>query len=275
MWPWLLTAAAGIIGGCLAVWCASHRSSSSTPAHAVLPECTPAAGDPISLVTVISGLAHELRNPLSNLKLNLQLLREDLSALLADQKDQPPQRRILGRLETAVAEAGRLERTLEEFLLFASNPRLELRLAEVNSLARELLEFFSPQAAASRITIRAMLSSRPLHARLDPVMFKQALLNLLINARQAIGSGGEITLRTETTADLRHLLLHVIDTGAGIPPEQIDKIFQAYYSTKKGGTGLGLPISRKIIQAHGGSLTVWSEPSKGSDFRIELPLCEE
>jgi signal transduction histidine kinase len=249
------------------------RRRARRSAAAVPPQSAQSASDPFSLVTVISGLAHELRNPLSNLKLNLQLLREDLAVLLDDQRDNPPQRRILGRLETAVAEAGRLERTLEEFLLFASNPRLDLRTAEVNSLVGELLEFFSPQAAARRVNLRATLSDQPLHARLDPVMFKQALLNLLINAQQAMEPGGELTVRTEAAGP--RLRLHVVDTGPGIGPPQIDKIFLAYYSTKKGGTGLGLPISRKIVQAHGGTLTVSSDLGKGSDFCIELPLCEE
>lgn len=226
-------------------------------------------------MTVISGLAHELRNPLSNLKLNLQLLREDLAAMLSDHAAGSPQRRILSRFETAVAEAGRLERTLEEFLLFASNPRLDLQRQEVNALAAQMLEFFSPQAAAYQITVRATLTDCPLHVRLDPVMFKQALLNLLINARQALGPGGELVVRTAAGPDRRRMQLHVIDTGPGISAERIDKIFQAYYSTKKGGTGLGLAISRKIIDAHGGTLTVRSVLGKGSDFCIELPLSEE
>ena len=104
------------------------------------------------------------------------------------------------------------------------------------------------------------------------MLFKQALLNLLINAQQAMVGGGELILRTSKVPDGRGIFIDVIDTGPGIPPEQIDKIFQAYYSTKKGGTGLGLPISRKIVEAHGGTLSVSSEVGKGSDFRIELPL---
>ena len=104
---------------------------------------------PFSLVTVISGLAHELRNPLSNLKLNLQLLREDLAALLADQAENPPQRRILSRFETAVGEAGRLERTLEQFLQFASNPKPQLRPTEIIGLIAELLDFFMPLATGT------------------------------------------------------------------------------------------------------------------------------
>jgi two-component system sensor histidine kinase HydH len=97
-------------------------------------------------------------------------------------------------------------------------------------------------------------------------------LNLLINAQQAMPAGGELILRTAADPQDRRVRIDVIDTGPGIPPDQIDKIFLAYYSTKKGGTGLGLSISSRIVQAHSGTLTVRSEVGKGSDFCIELPL---
>jgi signal transduction histidine kinase len=233
------------------------------------------ADEPLSLVTVISGLAHELRNPLSSLKLNLQLLREDLAAILADHADSPTQRRILARFETGVSEAGRLERTLEQFLQFASNPKPQLRRIEMIGLIAELLDFFAPQATTHLICVRADLASGPVYAQADPGLIKQALLNLLINAQQAMASGGELILRVHRTTDGKRLRVDVIDTGSGIAIDQIDKIFQAYYSTKKGGTGLGLPISRKIVQAHGGTLTVSSEVGRGSDFCMELPAEED
>ncbi len=275
MFKWFCAAAAGIAGLRWAIRRRLRRPrESSLRAEGALLS-TSGREDPDSLVTVISGLAHELRNPLSNIKLNLQLLREDLAGLLGDRQGNPPGRRLLNRLETAVGEAGRLERTLEQFLLFAANPRLQLCPAEVGSLVEELLEFFRPQAVAHHITLRVMPAATALHCQVDAVMLKQAVLNLLINARQALDEGGEIIVRTETVPASQALRIHVIDTGPGIAQEQIDKIFHAYYSTKKGGTGLGLAISRKIIEAHGGRLTVRSEVGKGSDFSIELPSSED
>jgi two-component system sensor histidine kinase HydH len=268
-WAWVLAAGAGLAGF---LW-GRRRGSGATPAcRPPAHQAAHPAEEPFSLVTVISGLAHELRNPLSNLKLNLQLLREDLAAILVEQADNPSHRRILNRFETAAGEAGRLERTLEQFLQFASNPRPELRRVEVNGLIGELLDFFMPQAATHRIRVHATLGVKPLQTLLDPVLFKQALLNLLINAQQAMPAGGELILRTAADPQDRRVRIDVIDTGPGIPPDQIDKIFLAYYSTKKGGTGLGLSISSRIVQAHSGTLTVRSEVGKGSDFCIELPL---
>lgn len=270
MWGWILTAA-GLAGLGLAVRHAGKATGNRKP---VPPASSPErVEDPFELVHVISGLAHEMRNPLSNLKLNLQLLREDIGGLLADQIEQPAQRRVLQRLEIAANEAGRLERTFEQFLQFASNPRLALQPADVRGLVGELLEFFMPQAATHRITVRAELAPGPLAARLDAVLFKQALLNLLINAQQAMADGGELIVRAGLAAGSGAIRVEVIDTGPGIPAQQVDKIFRAYYSTKKGGTGLGLPICRKIVHAHGGRLTVRSEVGKGSDFCIELPPC--
>jgi signal transduction histidine kinase len=272
MWPWYLAAAAGLAGFACGRFCAGKRRASG-PSGRSDSEPAPRSDDgPLRLVTVISGLAHELRNPLSNLKLNLQLLREDLAALLAGQADQPPQRRILSRFETAAGEAGRLERTLEQFLQFASNPKPQLRRTEITALIAEMLDFFMPLAAAHKISVYMAPCTCPAHVQLDPVLFKQAVLNLLVNAQQAMAGGGNLVVRTTVDLDAHRVAVDVIDTGPGIPAEQVEKVFQAYYSTKRGGTGLGLPISRKIVQAHGGTLTVRTEIGKGSDFRIELPL---
>jgi signal transduction histidine kinase len=214
--------------------------------------------------TFTGGLAHEIKNPLSTVLLNLQLLQEDL-----DSTD-PAYSRLSARLSTVSREAARLRDILDDFLRFAG--KLELRKAKVdlNAVLEELVDFFAPQAQLSRVQLRFNPRSSPVMVEADPRLIKQTILNLLINALHAMPNGGELILTAGTTEN--SAVVDVIDTGSGIPPEAIDKIFQAYYSTKKGGTGLGLAMAQRIVREHGGQLTVSSEMGKGSDFRLMLPL---
>ena len=213
-----------------------------------------------------AGLAHELKNPLSTLKLNLQLMEEDLA-------DLPGAQRSLTRLATLKKEADRLKQTLDDFLRFAGRIELRPENVSVNALVEDLIDFIHPQAQASKVRVLTALTSDDPHSRLDPNLFKQALLNLLLNAVQAMSvDGGELLVRTIAAKD--KIILYISDTGAGISPENLPRIFDAYFTTKKGGTGLGLPTTRRIIEEHNGSITVQSEPNHGTSFRIELPSFE-
>jgi signal transduction histidine kinase len=214
--------------------------------------------------TLTSGLAHEIKNPLSTISLNLQLLEEDL-----DPRD-PNQQRVIRRLHTVQREAGRLRETLDEFLRFAGKIELDRRPTDVNALLEELADFFAPQAQLQRVQLRLGKSpGAPLIANLDQRLIKQVVLNLMINAVQAMPRGGELILSATRADDSIHI--DVIDTGTGIPPDAMANIFKAYYSTKKGGTGLGLAIAQRVAAEHGGGVTVRSEMGKGTDFTLSLP----
>ena len=221
------------------------------------------------LGTLTGGLAHEIKNPLSTIQLNLQLLREDLP----DPEQDPAFRRIVNRLTTVQREASRLRDILDDFLRYAGNMELVRKPTDVNTLLEEMVDFFHPQAQLQRVQLRLRRSEQPLVVPLDERLIKQALLNLLINAVHAMPEGGDILLsaRREGDGDGR-AVIDVIDTGKGIDPDALGKIFQAYYSTKKGGHGLGLAISKRIVEEHGGTIGATSEVGKGTDFRIELPL---
>lgn len=216
------------------------------------------------LGTLTGGLAHEIKNPLSTVQLNLQLLQEDLSP------DNPAYTRLVNRLKTVQGETSRLREILDDFLRYAGRLEVDRRPVELNGLLEELVDFFSPQAHAQRVQIRLRKSPTPVTANVDPRLIKQALLNLMLNGVQAMPEGGELIL--SVSAAPGEAQIDVIDTGAGISPETAEKIFQAYYSTKKGGTGLGLPMAKRIIQEHGGTISVRGEPGKGSDFTLRLPL---
>lgn len=216
------------------------------------------------LGTLTGGLAHELKNPLSTILLNLQLLREDVSP------DDPETSRIAKRLMVVQREASRLKDILDDFLRYGGKMELHREPVDLNELCEELVDFFAPQAMLQKVQLRLRRWDRPVVVYADPKLIKQAVLNLLINALQAITDGGEIILAVSQSGNWGQV--DVIDTGAGMPPEVRDMIFVAYYSTKRTGTGLGLAMTRRIIEEHEGRITVKSELGKGTDFTIQLPL---
>jgi signal transduction histidine kinase len=215
------------------------------------------------LGTLTGGLAHEIKNPLSTVQLNLQLLSEDL-----DPRDVNQQRSV-HRLQVVQRETGRLREIVDDFLRYAGKMELDRKPVDLNDLLEELVDFFAPQAQLQRVQLRLRRDPGPLMANIDAKFVKQAVLNLMLNAVQAMPDGGELILSVTTTDGIAKI--EVIDTGPGISPEAAENIFKAYYSTKRGGTGLGLAISLRIAKEHGGSLKVQSEPGKGSDFILTLP----
>jgi signal transduction histidine kinase len=214
--------------------------------------------------TFTGGLAHEIKNPLSTVLLNLQLLQEDLDA------NDPAHSRLIARLGTVTREASRLRDILDDFLRFAGKIELRRERVDLNLLLEELTDFYVPQAQLNRVQLRFKPNAGPLMAEVDPRLIKQTILNLMINAMQAMPSGGELILSAASSGG--SAVIDVIDTGTGIAAGDLDKIFRAYYSTTKGGTGLGLAMAQRIVSEHGGQIEVTSEAGKGTDFRIRLPL---
>ena len=159
---------------------------------------------------------------------------------------------------------------LDDFLRYAGRLELDRRASELNELLEELVDFFAPQAQLQRVQLRLRKHPEPVIAEIDSRLTKQAVLNLLINGLQAMPEGGELILSLSVQG--RNAVIDVIDTGPGVPPEALPRIFQAYYTTKKGGSGIGLAMARRIAEEHGGKIGVRSDVGKGSDFFITLPL---
>jgi signal transduction histidine kinase len=216
------------------------------------------------LGTLTGGLAHEIKNPLSTVQLNLQLLREDLPT------EHSSYSRLSSRLNTVQQETSRLREILDDFLRYAGRIELDRREVNLNELLGELVDFFSPQAQVSRVQLRLKTANEPVNVQVDSKLIKQAVLNLMINATHAMPNGGELILECSKEADSAKI--DITDTGTGIAPDAVAKIFQAYYSTKKGGTGLGLAMAKRIVDEHRGEMTVESELGKGSHFQIRLPV---
>ena len=237
------------------------------------------------LGSMTGGLAHEIKNPLSTIGLNAQLLSEGLedADLPDDQRE-----RLRRRLDALAREAERLKGILTDFLQFAGRVRLDPQPRDLVEIVSELTDFFHPQCDQAGVTLRSQFAATPILARVDEKLFKQALLNLMINAVQAmsvpapvrVSSGGagttpaaperprELILRLE--ADDESVRIHVIDTGPGIEPAKLEEIFHPYVSNTSGGTGLGLSTARRIVEEHGGRLIAHSERGRGSDFVIHL-----
>ncbi|HXE53391.1 MAG TPA: ATP-binding protein [Tepidisphaeraceae bacterium] len=219
------------------------------------------------LGTLTGGLAHEIKNPLSTVQLNLQLLGEDLDP------NNPAYPRLQSRLNTVQKETSRLRDILDDFLRYAGRMELVKKPVELNGMLEELVDFFSPQAQIQRVHLRLNRADGQLIAAADERLLKQAILNLLINGLQAMPeAGGEMILSARRQDG--QAVLDVIDTGRGMDQETVNRIFDAYFSTKRAGTGLGLAISRRIVQEHGGQIRVTSEPGKGSDFTVTLPSAD-
>jgi signal transduction histidine kinase len=177
------------------------------------------------------------------------------------------------RVQTLQREVRRLETIVEDFLRFARGGEVNRSPHDLGSLVREVLDFVEPEDSGLGIRHHAELPAGLPLVMLDPGAFKQALLNLFVNARQAMPAGGELIVRVRRAGNF--VELSVTDTGVGMKPEDLERCFEVYFSTKKGGTGLGLSTTRRIVEEHGGTITVVSELGRGTSFSIVLPLLVE
>lgn len=238
------------------------------------------------LGNLTANLAHEMRNPLSIIKVNLQLLSEDINDLakMAKQTGQfdlssidDPERKFqrqLRKIKTVTGEADRLRDTLNDFLRFAGRMELHLTRQNINEILDDLIDFYEPQAAQQNVQIRSSLDQSPLYCRIDIDYIKQAFLNLFINAVQAMDpDGGELMIRSSLQGN--QVRIEIIDTGPGIPLADQPKVFDPYYTTRSGGTGLGLPTCRRVFEEHKGHIDLHSEPGKGTSFNIALPAANQ
>lgn len=221
------------------------------------------------LAELAGSFIHEIKNHLGTLGLNLQILAEDFEDA-ETQRD----KRVLQRVERLQNECQRLSDVTNDFLRFARLKELEWQRLELKPIIDEIIDFFAPTALQANMKINTYLPTGLPPVQLDPELFKQALLNLLLNAQQAMPEGGEITLQASLEESGNQITLSVIDTGPGIKPEVLERIFKPFYSTQKTGTGLGLPTTRRIIEAHRGTIDVQSDLGKGTCFTIRLPIAD-
>jgi signal transduction histidine kinase len=217
------------------------------------------------MVRLAGGLAHEIKNPLSTIRMNMELLAEDFR-----DSDAPRERRAMKKIDLVHRECQRLQDLLDNFLRFTKAHRLNLQPSDLNGLVGQVLDFYRPKAKQAGVEIVDYLTGNLPTVLLDREAFHGALLNLVLNAEQAMPAGGQLVVRTYGTAD--GVALDLIDTGCGMDAATQAKIFETFFSTKRGGSGLGLPTTRKIIEGHGGQIALQSEPGRGTQVTIKLPV---
>lgn len=210
------------------------------------------------------GLAHEIKNPLSTMNITLQLLQEDLRS-----RPQVSSRKLLPRVELLLDEVQRLQRIVTDFLKLAKAPELELRKRDANTLIEEIERFIGPELESVGVDLVTQLDRTAGQVEVDPDLLRQALLNIIRNALQAMPEGGTLTVQTYGTEDA--FRLEIIDTGDGMEDGVRARVFDGFFSTRPGGTGIGLAVTRQIIQLHGGDVTCESAPGMGSRFTVTLP----
>lgn len=221
------------------------------------------------LSRLLARLAHEIRNPLSSLAIHVQLLEEDLGQVAPPLKAQ-----TAGRFEIIRSELQRLENLVRQFLSLAAPSSVDLQTVEVAEVVRYVCELLRPEAAERKIEIAMDLpeSLPPLSA--DPGQLKQALINLVINAIQAVEHNGRIEIVVRADPSAGTFSLQVSDNGPGVPGERKSAIFEPFFTTKSEGSGLGLWIVQQIATAHGGAVTVNDRANGGAAFTLQLPLRE-
>ncbi len=214
-----------------------------------------------SLGELSSAVVHEVRNPLSSIKGAVEILED---ALPSDS----PQREFA---DIAKREVERLDRLVSEFLRFARPPKPAVAAADVNEVVRSVATLTQQQAAAQKVRVETNLTTQLPQVKIDAEQIKQVLLNLTLNALQAMPDGGQIVLHALWGKEKQSVLIEVEDEGSGVAPAIASRIFDPFFTTKEKGVGLGLSIAYKIAAQHGGSLTV-RNGTRGAIFRLTLPL---
>jgi PAS domain S-box-containing protein len=246
-----------------------------------------------ALTLLAASVAHEIGNPLNALHIHLQLLERELRkfnatpaagsdtgrsspgnkngpVILAESATQEAAARMEKYLAVAKGEITRLDYIVTQFLQAIRPAPPKLAITPLNSVVQATLELLRPELENRGLMVQERLASQLPALPLDPEQIKQALVNLIKNAMQAMSKGGVLTLQTDRGAE--GVWVTVSDTGGGIPPEQINRIFEPFYTTKKKGTGLGLMIVQRIIRDHGGRIELESHLGLGTTFRLWLPL---
>jgi two-component system, NtrC family, sensor histidine kinase HydH len=208
-------------------------------------------------------LAHEIRNPLASIRGTAEILREDQTSAASRSEF----------LDILLKESDRLNRVVEDFLKMARPEPIHKMPCDINEELRNMITLLSAQARGSKVVLELKPSALPPFSG-DGEKLRQAFMNIILNAIQASPAGGVVTVSTREDREKGRLEISFSDAGPGISDEARQEIFEPFFTTKGTGTGLGLPITKKIIEGHGGTIEVESLPGRGATFKVRLPRSE-
>jgi PAS domain S-box-containing protein len=218
-----------------------------------------------ALTLLAAGVAHEIGNPLNSLHIQLQLLARRLRKLPDSQRKE-----LLESVDVAKEEISRLDTIIRQFLGAIRPAQLERRMENINQLVQESVRFLESEIADRNIIVETELRSDLPLLDVDRTQIKQAFYNVIRNGFQAMKTAGILRIRTDM--DDRFVSITFADTGGGMPEEAMSKIFEPYFTTKIGGSGLGLLIVRRIVREHGGEIELLNDKGKGLSLTMKLPL---
>ncbi len=218
-----------------------------------------------SLGHLAAGVAHEIRNPLNAIGMGLQRLKREFLPQNESNKEE-----YISFMELILKEIRRVNEIIEQFLTLSRPFQLNLRKSPLQDLLRNLVTLFQEEASSLGITLQTEISTELPVIEMDPERLTQALINIMKNGMQAMRQGGTLRIETKFLKDAVEVMIS--DSGSGIPSEQMEKIFNYYYTTKEKGVGLGLPIAHRIIEAHGGQLKIESRVDSGTKVTVRLPV---
>jgi signal transduction histidine kinase len=223
----------------------------------------------VSLATLTAGVAHEIKNPLNSLNIHAQILKKVIKRCPA--QSIPEFEQIQRSIEVIIEETNRLGRTVDQFTLAVRPTKPQLALGNVNKIIKDITKLMEGELEEKKIRVNLSLAPDVPAMQLDELRIRQAFLIIMKNSIEAIEEpGGEISISSTLVEDRVKIMFE--DNGCGIKREEMDKVFEPYYSTKFYGTGLGLMIVYRIIHEHKGRISIESEPGEGTSVEIYLPL---